>query len=203
MTTVYVTHDQVEAMTLGQRVAVLSDGRLQQVDRPQVLYRRPANLFVATFIGSPAMNVVEARIENGAAVFGSTRLPLDPDRRPSVLEGSSVILGMRPEAFEDAAFAAPSLPTLDAEVAVLEETGADAYVIFSVDAPVVDLGDKVAEPEAGEVTLMLEETMQMTARVDPTTTAKAGETLSLAVNPAQFFFFDLATGANLTPAPVT
>src|SRR5436189_1747817 len=101
-TTVYVTHDQVEAMTLGERVAVLRDGVLQQVDTPQQLYRHPANLFVAAFIGSPPMNLVEASIEGGRIRFGDFDLPLAPEH-PSDLEGSKVILGIRPSDMEDTA----------------------------------------------------------------------------------------------------
>src|SRR5712691_8274058 len=96
-TTVYVTHDQIEAMTLGQRVAVMRDGRMQQVDEPQALYRDPVNLFVAAFIGSPSMNLVEAVISDGAAEFAGFRIPLDAARRPAVDDGDSVILGIRPE----------------------------------------------------------------------------------------------------------
>ena len=105
VTTIYVTHDQVEAMTLGQRVAVLRDGVIQQVDRPQALYARPDNLFVAAFIGSPAMNLVEATVADGHASFAGWDLPLDPARRPS--RDGRVILGIRPETFEDAALADP------------------------------------------------------------------------------------------------
>src|SRR5829696_1154333 len=108
-TTVYVTHDQVEAMTLGQRVAVMRNGKVQQVDVPQRLYDEPANLFVAAFIGSPAMNLVDAKVEDGAVAVGSTRIPLDGDRRAAV-DGGRVVVGIRPEAFEDAAFASPDLP---------------------------------------------------------------------------------------------
>src|SRR5438445_3102860 len=113
VTTVYVTHDQVEAMTLGQRVAVMRDGRLLQVDTPQRLYRAPRDLFVAAFIGSPAMNLVDAAIEGGHAAFGRFRIPLDPVRRPP--DADRVVLGIRPEAFEDASFAPSGLPTLEVE----------------------------------------------------------------------------------------
>src|SRR3954470_14337768 len=119
VTTVYVTHDQTEAMTLGQRVAVMRDGHVLQVDTPQKLYREPADLFVAGFIGTPAMNLVEARLDGDAVVFGGNRVPLDPTRRPATRDGR-VVLGIRPEAFEEAAFARPGLPTLDATVTVLE-----------------------------------------------------------------------------------
>src|SRR5436190_5480818 len=98
VTTVYVTHDQTEAMTLGKRVAVLRDGKVEQVAEPQVLYAEPRNLFVAAFIGSPAMNLVEASIEDDAVVFGGFRLPLDAGRRP-VADVRRVVLGIRPETF--------------------------------------------------------------------------------------------------------
>ena len=112
-TTVYVTHDQVEAMTLGQRVAVMRDGRIQQVDTPQALYRNPVNLFVAAFIGSPAMNLVEAHLDGDAVEFGGHRIPLQPGHRPDA--AGKVVLGIRPESFEDAAFADAALPQLAAE----------------------------------------------------------------------------------------
>src|SRR3712207_4274095 len=117
-TTVYVTHDQVEAMTLGQRVAVMRDGRIEQVDRPQTLFRHPENLFVAAFIGSPAMNLVEARLDEDGVAFGRYRVPLAREHRPAGA-GERVVLGIRPESSEDAAFADPSLPQLDATVTVV------------------------------------------------------------------------------------
>ena len=97
-------------MTLGDRVAVMRDGRIQQVDTPQTLYREPANLFVAAFIGSPSMNLVEARSRTTRVEFAGFRIPLPPERPPSRPSGP-VILGIRPQDFEDAAFADPSLPT--------------------------------------------------------------------------------------------
>src|SRR5262245_26604580 len=103
-TTVYVTHDQVEAMTLGQRVAVMRDGRILQVDAPQRLYEQPRDLFVAGFIGSPAMNLVDATVDGDELEFGQFRVPLDPERRPTG-SGTRVVLGIRPESFRDAAFA--------------------------------------------------------------------------------------------------
>src|SRR5213082_426243 len=135
-TTIYVTHDQVEAMTLGQRVAVMRDGRILQVDTPQALYAAPENLFVAAFIGSPSMNLVEAEISDGAVVFGGHRIPLSAAEPPDLRRA---IVGIRPEAFEDAAFADPSLPQVDVDVEVVEELGAETHVIFSVDAVPVDV----------------------------------------------------------------
>src|SRR4029077_5823361 len=104
VTSIYVTHDQTEAMTLGHRVAVMRDGRVVQVDVPQRLYQAPRDLFVAAFIGSPSMNLVEATVEGDTIVFGQFRVPLDPNRRPARGVGR-VILGVRPEAFNDGAFA--------------------------------------------------------------------------------------------------
>src|SRR5689334_21448918 len=129
ITSIYVTHDQTEAMTLGQRVAVMRDGRIVQVDLPQRLYQAPRDLFVAAFIGSPSMNLVEATIDTDDIVFGQFRVPLDPARRPA--HGvHRVVLGVRPEAFDDAAFAPPGRPRVEVTVDVLEELGSDSYVFF-------------------------------------------------------------------------
>src|SRR5262249_49061881 len=111
VTSVYVTHDQTEAMTLGQRVAVMRNGRIVQVDVPQRLYQAPRDLFVASFIGSPSMNLVEASVEGEEVAFAQFRVPLTPGRRPPP-GVSRVVLGIRPESFDDAAFAPPSWPKL-------------------------------------------------------------------------------------------
>jgi multiple sugar transport system ATP-binding protein len=198
VTTVYVTHDQVEAMTLGQRVAVMKDGRILQVDAPQALYERPRDLFVAGFIGSPAMNLVDAAVDGNDVVFGRFRIPLDWSRRP--VESGPVVVGIRPEAFEDSAFAPPELPTLDVEVVVVEELGSDAHVFFRVDATrLVPVG---AEDEENEVAELVgdEEGSLLNARVDPRTRARVGEPLRLAVDPARFHFFDPASGRSLLHA---
>src|SRR5581483_8171306 len=120
-----------EAMTLGQRVAVMRDGRIQQVDTPQNLYARPANLYVAAFIGSPAMNLVEAEVAGAQLHFGGYGIPLPADGSVA----GRVIAGLRPEAFEDDAHADRSLPRIDVNVEVVEELGADTHVLFSVAAP--------------------------------------------------------------------
>src|SRR5439155_8860555 len=146
-TTVYVTHDQIEAMTLGQRVAVMRDGRIQQVDAPQALYAHPTNLYVAAFIGSPSMNLVEATVTDGAVEFADFRIPLDRQRLPSSMRGGAVVLGIRPESFEDAAFAEPGLPQVEVAVEVVEDLGSDAHVIFRVDAPRVETEDVRAAAE--------------------------------------------------------
>jgi len=193
VTTVYVTHDQVEAMTLGQRVAVMRDGRILQFDRPQRLYEAPQDLFVAAFIGSPAMNLVEARIDGDSVTFGQYSVPLDPARRPA--RGvTDVVLGIRPESLEDAAFARAGLPTIEVSVAVLEELGADSHVLFRVEAPRITAELLEAQDEA---TLLAEPTALFSARVDPKTRAEVGEPLELAVDASAFHFFDRETGKAL------
>jgi multiple sugar transport system ATP-binding protein len=195
-TTIYVTHDQIEAMTLGQRVAVMRDGRIQQVDTPQELYARPANLFVAAFIGSPAMNLVEAEIAHGQVRFGGYAIPLAAaDATPD----GQVIAGIRPEAFEDAGFADPSLPRIDVQVEVVEELGADTHVLFSVAAPRVDVSEVREATGDEDATLAAVEGSLFTARVDPGTSARPGAPLRLAVDPSRFHYFDPATGLRLEP----
>jgi multiple sugar transport system ATP-binding protein len=193
-TTIYVTHDQIEAMTLGQRVAVMREGRIQQVDTPQKLYARPANLFVAAFIGSPAMNLVEAEIADGELRFGGYAIPL---RAAGASAAGSVIAGIRPEAFEDAAFADPSLPRIDVQVEVVEELGADTHVIFTVAAPRVDVTEVREAAGDEDATLLAVEGSLFTARVDPATAARPGSRLRLAVDPARFHYFDPETGLRL------
>jgi multiple sugar transport system ATP-binding protein len=126
VTTVYVTHDQTEAMTLGERVAVLRDGAVVQVDRPQELYAHPRDVFVAAFIGAPSMNLVHATVEEGAVRLGQYVLPLDAACRPD--SAGPVVVGVRPEAFADATTAPPDLPRIDVDVEVVEELGADTHV---------------------------------------------------------------------------
>jgi multiple sugar transport system ATP-binding protein len=197
-TTVYVTHDQVEAMTLGQRVAVMRDGRIQQVDAPQRLYEEPANLFVAAFIGSPAMNLALGRVEGDAVVLGSFRIPLGGDRRPTALPNGEVIVGIRPEAFEDKAFAEPGLPTVEVTVEVLEELGADAHVFFRLDVEPVVVEEAQRVDGEEETTLLVETDRALfTARVDPRTSAQVGGPITLAVDPARLYYFSPETGESL------
>jgi multiple sugar transport system ATP-binding protein len=197
VTTVYVTHDQVEAMTLGQRVAVMRDGHVLQIDTPQALYEHPKDLFVAGFIGSPAMNLVEAQLDEGHVVLGQFRIPLSAERRPVATTGS-VILGIRPETFEDAAFASPDLPAIDTEVVVLEELGSDAHVFFRVDASRVAAGLEDEADEAAD--LVTDRGALLNARVDPRTRARVGDRVRLALDPSRFHFFDAETGVSLLSA---
>jgi multiple sugar transport system ATP-binding protein len=194
ITTVYVTHDQVEAMTLGQRVAVMRDGALQQVDAPQNLYHNPNNLFVAAFIGSPSMNLVDATIEDGHAVFAGFRIPL---RRPEASPRGTVILGIRPQDFEDAAFADASLPTIETEVGVVEELGSESHVLFSIDAAPVDV-DAVraaASDDAEEAMLLAGDRRALfTAVVTGASNARVGAKIRLAVDSSRFHYFDPESG---------
>jgi multiple sugar transport system ATP-binding protein len=194
-TTVYVTHDQIEAMTLGQRVTVMRNGLIQQVGAPQELYRDPANLFVAAFLGSPSMNLVDATVDDDHVEFAAFRLPLAPGRRP--VRPGRVILGIRPDDFEDVVFGDPGLPTVDVQVAVLEELGSEDHVIFPVDAQRVEAEELRDVNEDEDAQLLAEGDSLFTARVDPRTSAAVGGKVTLAVNPAGFHFFDPETGQTL------
>jgi multiple sugar transport system ATP-binding protein len=213
VTTIYVTHDQVEAMTLGTRVAVLKDGELQQVDSPQNLFEFPQNLFVAGFIGSPAMNLVEAKLvrDGGPAVtFADDKLPvpasLVSERGLDAYFDKTIILGVRPSSFEDAALVsgdAEQQPTMKVTVDVTEELGSEANLLFRVDAPAAR-HESLRLRMAAEVSKEEEEAERLaaggegrsvwTARVNPRTTARPGRTLDLAVDNRELHFFDRDTG---------
>jgi multiple sugar transport system ATP-binding protein len=208
VTTIYVTHDQSEAMTLGDRVCVLRGGLLQQVDRPQVLYERPANLFVAGFIGSPAMNLVEAELverKDGLTVrFGPHELGIPPEllaERPAVrgYAGRRLALGIRPEDIEDAA--GPDDARLDVSVDIREDMGSEVFLHFAVDAPPVksqalrELVGEEAIEAADEQTH--HHGSPFVARVARGTAAREGDQASLTVTTRLLHFFDLETGAAL------
>jgi multiple sugar transport system ATP-binding protein len=199
VTTIYVTHDQTEAMTMGDRVAVMRSGHLQQVDNPERLYERPANQFVAGFIGSPAMNIVRAKLarsDEGLVVgFGEHRLALDDafvSERPALLdyEGRHVILGIRPEDMEDAAFA-PDVPArrrLAVVCSLREALGSEVLLHFSIAAAdvVVTDDEEFVEP--------LDEGSVFVARVNPRTAVREGQQLQLAVDTMRMHFFDPDSG---------
>jgi multiple sugar transport system ATP-binding protein len=201
VTTVYVTHDQVEAMTLGQRVAVMRDGVLQQCDRPQKLFEEPANLFVAAFIGSPAMNLVEARIAGGSVRFGQYELPLpagaatgDGERR--------VIFGVRPTDFELAGpHVDPAWPRITVVADVVEQLGAESHVQFTLEAPrmVAEAVRAAADTRVeGEDRLLADdERARFVARITGRQTVEPGSRVELAVDHGQLHFFDLESGAAL------
>jgi multiple sugar transport system ATP-binding protein len=190
VTTLYVTHDQTEAMTLGERVAVLSRGVIQQVDTPGELYNRPANTFVATFIGSPAMNFLRARLSGGAVVFANYRLEL-PDRAlagVSRTEGD-VLLGLRPEHFFDPRFV-PSETirnSLPVTVELTEQLGSETLLYFRAE------GVEAEQSSEGEVELG----GALVARLDPRTQASPGERLVLGIDAERAHLFDPATGGAL------
>jgi multiple sugar transport system ATP-binding protein len=198
-TTVYVTHDQVEAMTLGQRVAVMQEGRLQQVDAPQRLYEDPANLFVAAFIGSPAMNLIETSVGGDSVALGGHVVPLDRERRPRFARDGHAIVGIRPEAFEDAAFAASGLPQIEVRVEVIEELGSDAHLFFQLEgAKAVVVAEAVQDEDGEDASLLADSSDELfTARVDARTKARVGDTIRLAVDPSRFYFFSPETGESL------
>ena len=195
VTTVYVTHDQTEAMTLGQRVAVLRDGAVVQVDRPQELYAHPRDVFVAAFIGAPAMNLVEAAVEGDVARFGQYALPLDLASRPQ--RDGPVILGIRPEAFADVGGAPGELPTIDVSLEVVEELGADTHVCFWVDAGRPDVESGEDDPD--EAALGVGQKTLFTARVDPRSVPAVGSRRELAVDTGRLHFFDPVSGLALAP----
>jgi multiple sugar transport system ATP-binding protein len=210
VTTVYVTHDQVEAMTLGHRVCVLRDGRLQQVDTPQALYDRPVNLFVAGFIGSPAMNFVMAELarDDGPAVtFAGHRLPLPAsalEDRPGLSDylGREVILGIRPSDFEDASLADAGWARITATAGVTEELGSEIHVIFALDAPPVrhaSISDAVerGEEEDDPAAVLAGGKSLWTARVAARSNVRPGQPIDLAVNTANLQFFDPSTALSI------
>jgi multiple sugar transport system ATP-binding protein len=201
VTTIYVTHDQTEAMTMGDRVAVLRHGVLQQVDRPQRIYDRPANLFVAEFIGSPAMNLIEAEIAQSdgtlVASFGEHRLRLGAAiaARPG-----RAIIGIRPEDFEDAALA-PSAPlgsTLSVVPEIREDMGSEVYLHFALGVPPVRRSEvaEAREPdeEAPQQPPGARLRSPFVARVARATRASEGQPLTLSVDVDRVYLFDAVTG---------
>jgi multiple sugar transport system ATP-binding protein len=198
VTTIYVTHDQIEAMTLGQRVAVLRDGVLQQVDTPQVLFSHPANLFVAAFIGSPSMNLVEADVGNGVVRFAGHELPLPPG---ADLAPGPVIVGIRPTDFAHAEAADAALPRMTVRPEVVEDLGSELHLIFPLDAPRVVAEAVRAAVEDGsddEGGLFADDQRALfTARVGPEHRVQPGSTVTLAVDARRMHFFEPATGAVL------
>ena len=215
VTTIYVTHDQTEAMTLGDQVAVMKKGVLQQMASPQELYIDPSNLFVAAFIGSPAMNLVEATVSSagdGVSVdFAGHRLGV-PDEvlaaRPALasFRGRSVILGIRPENMEDAALVSSPLPDsrFPMVVDLREGMGSDVYLHFNVEAPPVvtedtrELASDIDEKALQELKEQASERRTMfIARAGPETAARVGERRDIWVDTRKLYFFDPATGSSI------
>jgi multiple sugar transport system ATP-binding protein len=204
-TTVYVTHDQTEAMTLGDRVAVMRGGIIQQVDSPKNLYEKPKNLFVAGFIGSPSMNFLSARLEGDTLKlpFGEMQLPEELKGTLKANGGRDVIAGVRPEHFEDADVE-PDKPGLrfSAPVSVVESMGSELYVYFDVEHGAVEsteLSELAADsgiedlPSHGDG-----DVQQVVARLDALSRARSGERVNLVLDTAYMQLFDPAGGKSLT-----
>jgi multiple sugar transport system ATP-binding protein len=212
VTTIYVTHDQVEAMTMGDRVAVMRKGELQQADSPQELYDRPVNLFVGGFIGSPAMNMLDARLEraNGglSAVIGDQRLELDQElvaHRPALsdYEGREVIAGIRPEDFEDAALAPETPPErrLHGRVELREALGSEILAHFTINARQAvteDVRELAADASGGDGELLLDgERAKVVASLGPRSQVREDETAEIAVDTRNLHFFDPETSLGI------
>jgi multiple sugar transport system ATP-binding protein len=207
VTTIYVTHDQTEAMTMGDRVAVMRKGLMQQVDVPQRLYEQPANLFVAEFIGSPAMNLVEADLAraNGGLVarFGEHSLCLGEQTisdRPSLADyiDRRVVLGIRPEDVEDARLADGAAPesVLSAVIEIREDMGPEVYAYFSLGVPPVrrpDVEEAKREDEAGTQPAL--RGAAFVGRLGRETHAREGRPIKLLVDTRRLYFFDPDSGA--------
>ncbi|MER8511037.1 sn-glycerol-3-phosphate ABC transporter ATP-binding protein UgpC [Mesorhizobium sp. M0976] len=192
VTTIYVTHDQTEALTMGDRVAVLKGGVLQQVDTPKTLYNRPINAFVAGFIGSPSMNLFEGRLHNGRIDLPTFSIPVPTsafERSPGLtaFEGKTLIFGIRPEDLYDSSLESGSRhATLPAIVKSTEELGSELVVHLSVDAVRIDSGD----PDAVED---LSGAANAVARFEAVSAVRPGELINLAINAAKLHFFDPQT----------
>jgi multiple sugar transport system ATP-binding protein len=195
VTTVYVTHDQVEAMTLGQRVAVLRDGVLQQVDTPQNLFHGPANLFVAAFIGSPSMNLVDAEVSNGRVSFADVSFEL-PESSPAAGVQGRLILGIRPTDFDHGATSDAENPRVRIKPDVVEDLGSEYHVIFTLDAPRVtaEAVRAASDDTDDEGTLFADDRAVFTAVVDARQAIASGAEFELAIDRRRLHFFDPATG---------
>ena len=206
-TTIYVTHDQVEAMTMGDRVAVMNQGRLQQVDTPQRLYDQPANLFVAGFIGTPPMNLLAATVssQNGTVNVGLGRqsVPLSDEamrRFPEVRgrEGSSVVLGVRADDLHRAD-RRPDLPAINADLELLEALGSQSIAYFRVDAMVIGVDDDLLEEQEvdGEGVTAARPNLVASMPAEEATGLRAGELVPLAIDTKHIHLFDAESGAPL------
>jgi len=189
VSTIYVTHDQTEAMTLGQRVVVLSNGVVQQVDTPQGLYQRPQNTFVASFIGSPPMNFIRGRLDADGVALGPHRFELPGEVRAALRDApQDLLVGLRPEEFADPRLSShDGLAVLPAEIEVTEQLGPETYAYFRVPGlDVVEIGERSVELAGA-----------LSARLDPRTSAEPGQRLDLTVNLARIHLFDPTSGSSV------
>jgi multiple sugar transport system ATP-binding protein len=201
-TTLYVTHDQVEAMTMGDRVAVIRKGVLQQIDTPREIYLYPKNIFVAGFIGSPAMNFVYATIDvsekETKLMFGDSNIvSSDAPKSLSKFNGKEIVLGIRPEAFEDSVYANDKEFTeqININVSLLEQLGSDTYIHFYKDIPPVQTKaiEEILADEGEDISALGTET-KFIARINPNATIEEGQNINLAIDPSKLHYFDPETG---------
>ena len=192
VTTIYVTHDQTEALTMGDRVAVLKDGVLQQIDTPKTLYHQPINVFVAGFIGSPAMNLFEGRLVDGRIVLAGASIAVPAaafERSPRLrtFEGGTLIFGIRPEDLYDSKLESGSrLATIPAEVRTIEELGSEHIVHINIDAVRINSGDPDAVEDLGSAA-------NAVAKFEAISAVRSGEVIDLGIDVSKLHFFDPAT----------
>ena len=203
ITTVYVTHDQTEALTLGDRVAVMRKGVVQQVGTPRALYNEPANLFVAGFIGSPAMNILPAEVAGDRLVLPMGEVAMPPDLAERYQGGDGrVLAGIRPEQYEDVAFVSDDLVDqglrFSTEVRTVEWLGSEVYAYFEIDAASVEELEHLAEDLSDVFSDAHQETRTATARLDISTEATEGEPLDMWLDARRIQLFDTSTGENLS-----
>jgi len=201
-TTLYVTHDQVEAMTMGDRVAVIRKGVLQQIDTPREIYLYPKNIFVAGFIGSPSMNFVYATVtksgKNMKVKFGDNEVKVS--NAPEALakfEGQEIVVGIRPEAFEDSVYANDKefSEQVSIEITLLEQLGSDTYVHFYKDIkPVQTKAIEEILADEGEDISVLGTQTKFIARINPNSTVEEGQKINLALDPTKLHYFDPESG---------
>jgi len=204
-TTLYVTHDQVEAMTMGDRVVVIRKGVLQQIDTPREIYLYPKNIFVAGFIGSPSMNFVYATVKissKGASLtFGEDQIFVkDPPESLKDYEGKEIVLGVRPEAFEDSVYANKKefSEEINIHVSLLEQLGSDTYIHFYKDInPVQTEAIEEILADEGEDISVLGTQTKFIARINPNATIEEGKNITLSINPSKLHFFNPETGLSI------
>ena len=205
-TTLYVTHDQVEAMTMGDRVAVIRKGVLQQIDTPREIYLYPKNIFVAGFIGSPSMNFVYARVKSSpkgvVLTFGNDKiLSKDAPEALKDYEGQEIVLGIRPEAFEDSVYANKKefSEELNIDVSLLEQLGSDTYIHFYKDInPVQTEAIEEILADEGEDISVLGTQTKFIARINPNATIEEGQNINLAIDPTKLHYFNPETGLSIS-----
>ena len=202
-TTLYVTHDQVEAMTMGDRVAVIRKGELQQIDTPREIYLKPKNIFVAGFIGSPSMNFVYANVGlNKSSIqlnFGNDQIEYKGEKLGELkaFENQEIVMGIRPEAFEDGNYANASefSESIKVSVSLLEQLGSDSYIHFYKDIkPVQTEAIEEILADEGEDISVLGDNTKFIARINPNSTVVEGKEIELKIDPSKLHFFDPETG---------